>query len=383
MADNKKGIWDLQLVRDERLQGDWTYSSSVDAGPMYMWAYNANGQQGQNNRSNYSSPQQLSGTSWQRAEGSQNVSSAIKEDGTLWIWGLNNGGQIGINDRTNRSSPTQVPGTEWSKVGVGEGVAVASKTDGTLWSWGKNAYGQQGSNDTTERSSPAQIPGTDWTGNISVGGRGISCVKTDGTLWVWGEDHWGQLGGNGPLEVNRSSPYQIPGTQWAGTAMRDRNSLFMKTDGTLYASGSNSYGQLGLNDKTPRSSPVHLPGTYWRYSEYSAAVNYYSSLATKTDGTLWTWGYNSGFGNLGHNNLTNYSSPTQIPGTAWSTIGAGRYHNVCLKSDGTLWAWGIGTSGELGQNSPNSNLSSPTQIPGTSWARVYSGNYHAFGIQSS
>ena len=382
MADNKKGIWDLQLVRDERLQGDWTYSSSVDAGPMYMWAYNANGQQGQNNRSNYSSPQQLSGTSWQRAEGSQNVSSAVKEDGTLWIWGLNSGGQIGVNDRTNRSSPTQVPGTEWSKVGVGEGVAVATKTDGTLWSWGKNAYGQQGSNDTVQRSSPAQIPGTEWTGNLSVGGRGVACVKTDGTLWVWGEDHYGQLGGNGPLEVNRSSPYQIPGTQWSGMALRDRNSLFMKTDGTLYASGSNSYGQLGLNNKTTYSSPVQLPGTAWRYSEYSAAVNYYGSLATKTDGTLWTWGYNAGFGTLGLNNRIDYSSPTQVPGTAWSTIGAGRYHNVCLKSDGTLWAWGIGTSGELGQNSPNSNLSSPTQIPGTQWARVYSGNYHAFGIQS-
>lgn len=382
MADNKKGVWDLQLVRDERLQGDWGYSSSVDAGPMYVWGYGLNGQQGLNQTTPISSPRQIPGTSWQRTEGSQNVSASIKEDGTLWTWGLGTTGQLGNNDVTRRSSPVQVPGTEWSKVGVGEQITVASKTDGTLWSWGGNAYGQQGSNDTVQRSSPYQVPGTQWTGNISVGGRGISCVKTDGTLWVWGEDHWGQLGGNGPLEVNRSSPYQIPGTQWAGTAMRDRNSLFMKTDGTLYASGSNSYGQLGLNDKTPRSSPVQLPGTAWRYSEYSAAVNFYGSLATKTDGTLWTWGYNSGFGTLGHNNRIDYSSPRQIPGTAWSTIGAGRYHNVCLKSDGTLWAWGIGTSGELGQNIAISNLSSPTQIPGTSWARVYSGNYHAFGIQS-
>jgi alpha-tubulin suppressor-like RCC1 family protein len=52
------------------------------------------------------------------------------------------------------------------------------------------------------------------------------------------------------------------------------------------------------------------------------------SLATKTNGTLWTWGNNSGSfspeGILGQNNRIRYSSPVQIPGTQWSSISAGR-----------------------------------------------------------
>ena len=65
--------------------------------------------------------------------------------------------------------------------------------------------------------------------------------------------------------------------------------------------------------------------------------------------TLWSWGSNSG-GILGHNNQTNYSSPTQIPGTNWSDIGG-------VKSDGTAWSWGPNESGELGINSRTYQLS--------------------------
>jgi alpha-tubulin suppressor-like RCC1 family protein len=46
------------------------------------------------------------------------------------------------------------------------------------------------------------------------------------------------------------------------------------------------------------------------------------SLATKTDGTLWSWGYN-GAGQLGQNDRISCSSPVQIPGTSWSSISGG------------------------------------------------------------
>ena len=36
------------------------------------------------------------------------------------------------------------------------------KTDNTLWVWGQNVEGQMGLNDQVNRSSPTQIPGTDW-----------------------------------------------------------------------------------------------------------------------------------------------------------------------------------------------------------------------------
>jgi alpha-tubulin suppressor-like RCC1 family protein len=48
------------------------------------------------------------------------------------------------------------------------------------------------------------------------------------------------------------------------------------------------------------------------------------SLATKTDGTLWSWGVN-GSGQLGQNDTTYISSPVQIPGTSWSSISGGDF----------------------------------------------------------
>ena len=74
----------------------------------------------------------------------------------------------------------------------------------------------------------------------------------------------------------------------------------------------------------------------------------YHTVALKTDGTLWAWGYNN-YGGLGDGTTAHKSSPVQI-GTAtdWAQISAGDYHTVALKTDGTLWAWGYNNYGGLG-----------------------------------
>ncbi len=78
------------------------------------------------------------------------------------------------------SSPIQIPGTTWSKVAVGDGNIMAVKTDGTLWGWGNNFNGELGINagDTAgRRSSPTQIPGTDWTNVLSTHGPQFAATK--------------------------------------------------------------------------------------------------------------------------------------------------------------------------------------------------------------
>ena len=142
---------------------------------------------------------------------------ATKTDGTLWMWGRNDYGSLGHNNRTHYSSPTQVPGTTWSEGHTSTREnALAVKTDGTLWGWGRNEQGQLALNNTTQYSSPTQIPGTTWsTKNYRISGDGgekqAFAIKTDGTLWAWG-------GGPGRLGLGdnnkRSSPTQIPGTTW-------------------------------------------------------------------------------------------------------------------------------------------------------------------------
>ena len=64
------------------------------------------------------------------------------------------------------------------------------------------------------------------------------------------------------------------------------------------------------------------------------------SLALRSDGTVWAWGRNS-FGQLGDNTNTNRNVPVMVQGLSGvSAISAGDGHSLALKSDGTVWAWG-------------------------------------------
>jgi len=316
-----------------------------------------------------SSPVQAGGadTQWKHLNGPGGYFSGIRQNNTLWGWGSNEQGELGDNSRTRRSSPIQIPGT-WSQLSSSTyDNQAAINTDGELWVWGWNGYGGLGQNNITSYSSPVQVGSdTDWsdveTGNIATLG-----LKTNGTLWAWGRNNFGGAGQNNTTQY--SSPVQIPGTTWS-TPMAVAQSCFVtKTDGTLWAWGSNTYGKLGQNEayspsKKGYSSPVQIPGTTWT----NVDTEWDLVMASKSDGTLWTWGRNND-GQLGHNSGSiNYSSPTQIPGTNWSSgFSAGNSSAIATKTDGTLWNWGMKSAGKLGQNSVV-YFSSPVQIPGTNWS---------------
>ena len=140
----------------------------------------------------------------------------------------------------------------------------AIKTDGTAWAWGYNGRGCLGQNDRTHRSSPAQIPGTNWS-DISSGMYNAGGIKTDGTLWMWGFNDKGQLGQNqANAQIGAvSSPVQVPGTSWSQIQVGEEYTIHAtRTDGTLWVWGYNSTGELGQNNKTAYSSPVQIPGTW-------------------------------------------------------------------------------------------------------------------------
>ena len=348
--------------------------SSVTWGTLWAWGYNATGQLGQNATIQLSSPVQIPGT-WDQVSraGGYGWATGIKGDGTLWTWGYNNQGQLAQNDTTQYSSPTQVgTNTNWSTVRNGYSSCVAVKTDGTYWSWGYNYYGELGHNTNqypARRSSPTQVPGSNWSdaGNLDTSSRWS--LKTNGTLWVAGKNNYGVLGLNNqgnPTAV--SSPTQLPGTTWSNNIIAHSNAggvNAIKTDGTLWGWGSQGSGQIGLNGPHPgaQSSPVQIPGTTWK----QVASHRGGGVATKTDGSLWAWG-SAGDGQLGQNNKTARSSPTQVgTDTTWDRCFAvGQDAAGATKTDGTIWTWGKNPGGQLGQNNETS-YSSPTQIPGTSW----------------
>ena len=143
---------------------------------------------------------------------------ALKTDGTIWAWGYNGWGSLGQNNRTDYSSPKQIPGTTWSVIDVGELSMAAIKTDGTLWSWGGGTYGQLGDNQgapSCKYSSPVQVgSGSDWS-DVAIDWKMNSyAIKTDGTLWGWGWNQYGDIGSNNTTKY--SSPVQIGSeTDWS------------------------------------------------------------------------------------------------------------------------------------------------------------------------
>lgn len=307
----------------------------------------------------------------------------------MFVAGGNLDGQLGLNNRVNRSSPVQLgSGNTWltiSNSGAYNGSTVAVKRNGTLWAWGQNEAGHLGLNNRVNRSSPVQVGAlTNWE-SATVGDRGLTAIKTNGTLWICGGDGYDY---SIPGNRYRSSPIQLgTDTNWSRVVGNDDQwggFMALKTDGTLWGSGLNGDGVLGLNDRNYRSRPVQIGNDLWLDASFT---QYNEAAGIKYNGTLWTWGRN-GFGSLGLNlgggagyALQKWrSSPTQVGTlTNWSTVRAGS-SAAAIKTNGTLWNWGYYRGLAInfktnGIDAPENHASSPIQIgTETNWLSVSNSN---------
>lgn len=260
-------------------------------------------------------------------------------------------------------------------------------TTGKLYTWGSSRSGVTGVNTSTGSfSSPVQVGSdTNWS-KIWLGSYLSTAIalKTDGTLWAWGDNSYGILGlGDG---VSRSSPVQIgSGTTWSSVRILTRSVLATKTDGTLWGWGNNNDLVLvGQQSFSTISSPIQMGvGTDWVEIAHSGSFAY-GIKGTGSTKTLMSWGLND-------TNLAFTASGTSIPVAASSPCQVGSMNNwskvfingegtaFAIKTDGTLWGWGWsgGGWGSLGLGN-TLNTSSPAQIGSmTNWADV------GYGYQSN
>lgn len=355
---------------------------SPPADPSYLWVWGRNGagELGTDNTTYYSSPVQTItlGSDWSLVKSNSSSTAAIKTDASLWVWGYNGDGELGTNDTNNYSSPVQTVcgGNNWEQVAIGEAHMAAIKTDGSLWTWGNNYNGQLGDNTTNYISSPTQTVcgGNNWK-SVSCGYACTAAIKDDGSLWMWGNNYFGQLGTNDTMRV--SSPVQTiaGGKNWNMVSCGYAHTAAIKNDGSLWMWGGNFSGQLGTNNGTWYSSPLQTicAGSNWMKVDCGGNT----TIAVKSDNTLWTWGENYS-GQLGDNSTSDRSSPVQIgTETNWACIISAGYANcAAIKTDGTLWGWGEGGDGQIGDNTTNW-YSSPVQTitNGTNWTYVDCGYY--------
>lgn len=344
--------------------GDYHMLAVKNDGTLWSWGHNNHAQLGQCGYNSNSSPNQLPGTNWCNVSAGGCRSLAMKCDGTLWTWGYNDWGQLGLTGaacgwsggvgctRCVYLCPTQVAGTNWKCASMSFYHALGLKCDGTLWSWGHNSAGQLGYccivcpypgtccspvvlNPATgcnypccslvtdiqpSFSSPTQIPGTNWT-DIAIGYYHSHGLKTDGTLWGWGHNVHGQVGNC--CTTNIYCPVQLTGTGWVEVSSRGYGGFARKSDNTLWAWGHGVCGQLGNGGTSDILCPIQISGTWTRIGRNG--FSNYQGFATRSDCTLWGWGYNS-WGQLGNNSISGtVNSPVQVLGS-WYLCGSSAYH---------------------------------------------------------
>ena len=335
---------------------------------------------------------------WDRVSAGPNTTVAIGTNGSIWSAGENSIGQLGVG---NPSSPIDhlVPeangDTDWYKVSNGVNHTLAIKNDGSLWAWGWDAFNQLGDDDLrTDQDAPVPLAtGGTWDGTWEAvaGGYGHSVgLRSDGTIWSWGLNDNGQLGidavDDSTTPVALLDPADMGSMIWTAVAAGDYHTVALRSDGTLWAWGDNSSGQLGdgtNNDSLVPvrvSDPADMAGKTWT----AVSVAGYVTVALRSDNTIWSWGNNQ-LGQLGNNSTAPSAIPVQEANawTDWVAVNTGGNHTVAMRSDGTLWAWGNGLFGQLGNGSNFISLI-PFAVAGgdTDWVEFDAGGNHTAAIKA-
>lgn len=204
-------------------------------------------------------------------------------------------------------------------------------------------------------------------------------IKPDGSLWAWGDNSFGQLG-LGDYR-NRHVPTRVGRSIGWATIAAGEHCLAIRRDGSLWAWGDNDMGQLGLNLKNNHGqpSPRRVGTGLWK----AVGVGFEFSVAIRRDGSLWAWGNNEN-GDLGMGNHESGSPLRRRVGTDsdWKAIAVGYDWVIALKSDGSLWSWGEGVA-SLGLGTSD-GLAHPTPArigSDSDWTAVAGGRGPTFALK--
>lgn len=326
--------------------GENTSAVVCDDGTLYTWGYNGYGALGDGSSYNQHQPVKVLDNVCSINCGTFSM-FALRADQSLWSWGMNSCGNLGGGiTTTEQHTPVKVM-EDVVAVSAGHSHTLAIKTDGTLWTWGSNSWGQLGDG-SEEGSHISRVPVKIMDDVIaaSAGDDYSMAIRSDHTLWAWGNNSNGQFG-NGTAGNSVSLPTKVAENVIAVSCGNiNYYTMIIRTDGSLWASGMNNWGELGNG---PNASSNTFVKVMDNVKSVSAGGSF--TLAIKDDGTLWGWGLNT-YGQLGNgtNEMYNTNTPHMITSNVVSAS-AGRFHSIIKKDDGTIWTFGRNDNGQLGNGS--------------------------------
>ena len=223
--------------------------------------------------------------------GSYESCFAIKNDGTVWTWGTNYAGNLGDGTDVTRLTPVLVQGLPDNIISIAPtGITtLALDSNGNVWAWGSDRWGQLGDGLTNSVSYTPKKISLDNVKMIVVyeGSAASYAIKNDGTLWRWGVGE----SNSGDAYVYSSTPVEVSGLSDVISIAPGRGVLALKSDGSVWGWG---IGTITLaNGVTDNSNIIDTPQKVNIDNVEAIYVSDGDYVAMKKDGSLWAWGFNS------------------------------------------------------------------------------------------
>lgn len=293
----------------------------------------------------------------------QSFGVAAKADGTVWVWGYA-GSTFCFSTGSTDPVPVRVAGaTSAVAVSGGGSHTLILRNNGTVQAFGCNYGGQLGRSGTTPSATAVDVAGLNDITAVAAGDAYSFALKSDGTVWAWG---MGPLADGTTGPATRFTPMAIAGlTNVIAIAAGGQHALALKSDGSVWAWGSNTNGKLGDGTEVARWMPTATLLTS-QITAISAGAEH--SLALRSDGVVLSWGINE-TGQLGSGSSSPGYRPAPAPVVSLTgvvAIAAGSFglgHSLAVRSDGTVWGWGYNMSGQLGNGMVTSS-NTPVQVTG-------------------
>lgn len=253
------------------------------------------------------------------ATGSLNTAYVLDEDGRLLATGNNQFGQLGLSDINAPTLPVALPGLDSvaSVKGYLGGGGVVLKRDGTVWDFVFFSAGACLGGGLCTFFEPSMIQG--FSAPIASIGSGVA-VQTDGTLWEW----VGQMARKRP--------------GFLGVVDAQSNDLGVM----VLTSGGEARGFICANDYYYPDCPS-TPIDFGVADVVAIAAGSRHWLALRKDASVWALGTNE-FGQLGTGDTFNGFTRTarRIDGLSGvKAIYGGDRFSLAVTQDGVSLAWGL------------------------------------------